>query len=161
MLKESPGAILSGFIRNYGCDEFTVEPIDPETGVPYGSADLGNGNHIYNFVSQMTDSVTCSPGEEIDMAACNFGDWDNLSRFYTGQYGAPNSMHDSEYVGGRLAEDMARVPGEYAIPYITWDCDSECECGGDSVLPAGAYCDLLIEGWLVLYRDIFDTEESH
>ena len=56
---------------------------------------------------------------------------------------------------------MARVPGEYALPYVTWYCDEDCDCEGEGVLPNNEYCELDIEGWLVLYRDIFDTEESH
>lgn len=160
-MADMAGNILSEYISNKGISEFTVEPIDADMGVSYGAVDLGNGNQVYDFISQMTDGVYCTPGNEIDMASCNFQDWDNLSRFYTGQYGAPNAMHDSEYVGGRLADDMARVPGEYALPYVTWYCESDCECGGEGVLPSGDYCELDIEGWLVMYRDIFDTEESH
>lgn len=161
-MTNSPGTILADFLRNIGTEEFTVEPFDSEEHyLPSGCVDLTNGNYVYSFISQMTDGVYCTPGEEPDISAANFGDWDNLSRFYTGQYTAPNSMHDSEYVGGRLAEDMARVQGEYALPYVTYYCDSDCECGGDGVLPGGDYCELDIEGWLVLYRDIFDTEESH
>lgn len=161
MIDNTPGQTLEALIRNYGWDEFTIEPIDSDMGVSYDCHDLGNGNQVYGFISQMTDGVYCTPGEDIDMAACNFQDWDNLSRYYTGQHGAPNAMHDSESIGYTLAEDIARVPGEYATPYVAWYCDEDCECGGDGVLPGGEYCELDIEGWLVLYRDIFDTEESH
>lgn len=161
MINNTSGQTLETLIRNYGWDEFTIEPIDADMGVSHDSYDLGNGNQAYGFISQMTDGVYCTPGNEIDMASCNFQDWDNLSRYYTGQHGAPNVMHDSEYLGGQLAEDIARVPGEYALPYVTWYCAEDCECGGDSVLPNGEYCELDTEGWLILYRDIFDTVESH
>ena len=155
------GETLANILSNKGWSEFTIEPIDSDTGVTYGSFDLGNGNQVYGFISQYSDGVYATPGNDVDLAAANFGDWDNLSRFYTGQHSAPNGMHDSEYVGGRLAEDMARVPGEYALPYVTWYCDEDCDCEGEGVLPNNEYCELDIEGWLVLYRDIFDTEESH
>lgn len=160
-MSNTPGNILADYIDNKGGSEFTIEPIDPDTGILSGATDLGNGNQVYDFISQTTDGVYCAPGNEIDFMSCNLQDWDNLSRFYTGQHTAPAAMHDSEYVGGKLAEDMARVPGEYYLPYIMWWCDSNCDCGGDGVLPGGDYCELDIEGWLVMYRDIFDTEESH
>lgn len=154
MRNTSPGAILAEAIRNRGTDEFTVEPIT-DGRLDYGCIDLTNGNQLYFFISQMTDGVYGTPGDGVDMAACNFGDWDNLSARYTGQHGAPNSMHDSEYVWGQLAEDMAATPGEYALPYVTWHCPDDCECEGEGVLPGGDYCELDIGGWLVLYRDIF------
>ena len=157
----TPGKILAEHLQNRGISEFTVEPIDPDTGILSGSVDLGNGNQVYDFVSNNLDSVMATPGESIDFASCNLSDWDNLSRFYTGQHGSPDCMHDSEYVGGQLAEDIARVPGEYTLPYVTWLCDSDCACGGDGVLPGGDYCELDMEGWLVMYRDIFDTDLVH
>lgn len=156
---ESPGKILSDLIRNFGWSEFTVERTS-DNRIPYGCHDLGNGNHVYGFISDILDGVYCIPGESPDMTACNFRDWTNLSSTYTGQYGGGWSMHDSEFVGGRMADDFARVPGEYALPYVTWYCDADCECGGDGVLPGGEYCELDIEGWLAMYRDIFNTEES-
>lgn len=155
----TPGAILADLIRNRGIYEFTVEPLEPGERPSHGCVDLTNGNQLSFFVSHTTDGVYGSPGSGVDLAACNFGDWVNLSSSYTGQHGAPDSMHDSEFVGGLLSEDMAATPGEYALPYVTWYCDDECECGGDGVLPGGDYCELDIEGWLVLYRDIF-TEEG-
>lgn len=160
-MADMAGNILSEYLGNRGISEFTIEPIDPDMGVSFGAIDLGNGNQVYGFISQMTDGVYCAPGTEIDLVSCNFQDWDNLSHLYTGQWGGGKSMHDSELVGGKLADDMARVPGEYALPYVTWYCESDCDCGGEGVLPSGDYCELDIEGWLVMYRDVFDTEESH
>lgn len=151
----SPGVILAEAIANRGVAEFTVEPLGPGERPSYGCLDLTNGNQLSFFISQDTDVVRGTPGNGVDLSACNFGDWDNLSSAYTGQYGAPDSMHDSEFVGGRLAEDMAATPGEYALPFIDWDCGDDCECEGDGVLPGGDYCETVSEGWVVLYRDIF------
>lgn len=159
-MTNTPGSILSDLIRNHGWDEFTIERTE-DGHVPYDCHDLGNGNHVYGFISSMSDGVYCAPGESPDMAAANLGDWDNLSHMYTGRYGGGWSMHDSEYVGGRMAEDFARVPGEYALPYVTWYCESDCDCEGDGVLPGGDYCEQDTEGWLAMYRNIFDTEETH
>lgn len=155
MSNKTPGVILAEAIRNRGTDEFTVEPLEPGERPAYGCIDLTNGNQLSLFISQMTDGVYATPGSGIDLAACNFGDWDNLSARYTGQWGGGDSMHDSEFVGGQLAEDMANTPGEYALPYVTWYCTDDCECEGEGVLPGGDYCELDIEGWLALYRDIF------
>lgn len=159
-MTNTPGSILSDLIRNKGWNEFTIERTE-DGHVPYGCHDLGNGKHAYGFISSMLDGVYCTPGESPDMSAANLGDWDNLSHMYTGQYGGGWSMHDSEYVGGRMAEDFARVPGEYALPYVTWYCESDCDCEGGGVLPGGDYCEQDIEGWLAMYRNIFDTEETH
>lgn len=46
--------------------------------------------------------------------------WD-LVTGYTGQYGYRGpAMHDSEYIGGRLAEAILEHPGFYQTSYIDW-----------------------------------------
>ena len=47
--------------------------------------------------------------------------WSFFSAGYTGQYGAKKSdpgMHPSEYVGGRLAEDMIEIGGTFVITAV-------------------------------------------
>lgn len=146
---ETPGQIIAREIRNIGNDTFTIEPI-PSSGVEPGCTDLGNGNQYHPFIggSGTVDSPSFTPGEDINLGDIGMGEWDNLSSQYTGQHGAPNSMHDSEYLGGGMAEEIANTPGEYAMPYITWYCETDCECEDDESH------DQDIEGWLILHRDI-------
>lgn len=142
--ERTPGQILSDLVGNHGWTEFTVEFTDPGEGLSTGSFDLGNGHHVYGFISQMTDPLYGRDGA-IDLAASNFGDWTNLSADYTGQHGNPDSMHDSEIFIGKIAEDAAAQIGEYAIPYIMWE-DSET---------TGEDFELFPEGWAILHRNIF------
>jgi hypothetical protein len=63
-------------------------------------------------------------------------EWEVFTDGYSGQYGyAGPVMHSSEYIGGHLAEDIARAPGLYAAVLV--DCaDGE---------PAG---------WAVVFRRV-------
>lgn len=47
--------------------------------------------------------------------------WTAWSHGYTGQWGYSGPvMHDSEYLGGRLAEDILSTPGEYCLMPVTY-----------------------------------------
>lgn len=77
------------------------------------------------------------------------GHWEFFSRGYTGQWGYSGpEMHASEYLGGRLAEDILAEPGIYALVGVRYDCDPDY-CG----IPAGeTWCSdgPHLESWAVL-----------
>lgn len=52
--------------------------------------------------------------------------WDFASAGYTGQQGGGNIMHDSEYIGGRLAQDILSEPGVY-VAVVNNYCDGDME----------------------------------
>lgn len=53
-------------------------------------------------------------------------DWEFFSTGYTGQYGYRGPiMHNSEYIGGRLEEDILSTPGVYAAIVAEWKPDPE------------------------------------
>lgn len=64
-------------------------------------------------------------------------DWEFFSNGYTGQHGYNGPiMHDSEYIGGMLAEDILNEPGIYVAVVSAYIDDSE-----DGIT---------FEGWAVL-----------
>lgn len=158
-LPRTPGETLEYLMAHFGWNEVTVEPIT-DGHIPYDGHDLGNGNYVHGCVSDYHDGcVSGYEGEPIDLSGTSYSDFDNLSARFTGQHGRPNSMHDSEYVGGGLADFIAATPGEWCLPYIQWECSPEScdECDGDGISADGTYCERDIEGWLVLHRDIGDV----
>lgn len=62
-------------------------------------------------------------------------DWTEFSHGYTTQHGVQTPMHNSEYVGGRLADDMLAKPGYYVAVACTWDGD-------------------VTEGWMLMFREL-------
>jgi hypothetical protein len=70
--------------------------------------------------------------------------WEFFSTGYTGQYGYRGPiMHNSEFIGGRLADDILSTPGVYAAVVADWSCgedSDDCEDSG---------CDHA-EGWAVV-----------
>jgi len=63
-------------------------------------------------------SITATEGEEPDVDAAE--EWQLLSG-YTGQYSYNGPvMHDSEYIGGRLAADILAKPGFYVAVPVVW-----------------------------------------
>ena len=80
-------------------------------------------------------------------------DWEAFSGGYTGQYGYSGPvMHASEFIGGRLAEDILNTPGTYVICSVDVNCDPDApECyDGDKEdrMNIGCYCEPA--GWVVL-----------
>lgn len=70
--------------------------------------------------------------------------WQALDN-YTGQHGYNGPvMHASEFIGGRLADDMVRISAEYEAEGtpLVWTV-TLAACGDDPENPAG---------WVVLYR---------
>ena len=53
--------------------------------------------------------------------------WTEFSHGYTGQYGVASPMHNSEFIGGLLADDIRETPGTYVAVVCYWSCDDECE----------------------------------
>lgn len=77
--------------------------------------------------------------------------WEFFSRGYTGQHGYSGpEMHQSEFLGGRLAEDILTTPGEYALAIVYYECDEDCQ----HLWPDGEEScgDMHIESWVVLNR---------
>lgn len=65
---------------------------------------------------------------------------------YSGQINGSSGfiMHNSEYMGGRLADYILEAPGLYACIVADWDCTEDCEldCDGDHA-----------EGWAVVTKE--------
>jgi hypothetical protein len=80
-------------------------------------------------------------------------EWEAFSVGYTGQHGYNGAvMHASEYLGGRLAEDILESPGTYVVCAVEVDCSDEDEtvCY-DTVEDVRDYgCDCAPAGWIVL-----------
>jgi hypothetical protein len=66
--------------------------------------------------------------------------WSFFSAGYSGQYGYSGPiMHNSEYIGGRLADDIIATPGIYAAVVAYWtNDDPDDDAGSDS------------EGWAIV-----------
>ena len=80
--------------------------------------------------------------------------WEFFSRGYTGQHGYNGpEMHQSEYLGGRLADDILATPGEYAVVGVNYDCDEDM-CG-EHWDPMTQRCPEFphVESWVVVRRD--------
>lgn len=68
--------------------------------------------------------------------------WEFFSHGYTGQYGYNGPvMHNSEYIGGKLARDILTTPGIYAAVVADWSPD---ESEGQT------WDDDRYEGWAVV-----------
>jgi hypothetical protein len=66
-------------------------------------------------------------------------DWEFFSTGYTGQYGYRGPiMHDSEFIGGRLADDILAAPGIYCAVVADWSPEDGAEDGDN------------FEGWAVV-----------
>lgn len=76
------------------------------------------------------------------------GDWTLFTDGYTGQYGYSGPiMHNSEYIGGRLAEDILDTPGFYVALVCYWP-DDEDTTDEDREID-GDYA----EGWAIARLD--------
>lgn len=69
--------------------------------------------------------------------------WSVMSDGYTGQQGGGNVMHNSEFIGGRLARDILATPGYYVAVYCTWTPEDDTDEDEDDT----------VEGWAVAYRE--------
>jgi hypothetical protein len=68
------------------------------------------------------------------------GGW-SLMDGYSGQSGYSGPiMHDSEYIGGNLAQDILDTPGYYVVIASYYDGDTEED-------------DMVAEGWAVAYKE--------
>lgn len=85
-----------------------------------------------------------------------------LMNGYSGQQGYRGPvMHSSEFIGGRMADDILSEPGIYVATTahgVDSECDSE-ECNGDGTPD----CNHGDHGWVVLYRpdysDIYNCRD--
>lgn len=126
-----------------------------ENGVPVTAAEL-NGVMDIDHVIEVLPTGHVRPRadiyaptlhqEEIESGA----GWEPI-RGYSGQYfptaegRAKNFiMHNSEFIGGRLADDILSRPGIYVVVVATWDPDEEDDDDDGETL---------IEGWAVLYQE--------
>jgi hypothetical protein len=75
--------------------------------------------------------------------------WETWSQGYTGQYSYQGPvMHNSEYLGGRMASDLLAEPGVYVLTPAHWRPTIEDEADPDFNIDN--YDD--IEGWVVLKK---------
>lgn len=71
-------------------------------------------------------------------------DWETWSQGYTGQYGYSGPvMHNSEYLGGRMASDLLADPGTYVVTAATWTHIDEDNNDDEPYF---------VEGWVVLKK---------
>jgi hypothetical protein len=82
-----------------------------------------------------------------------------LLRGYTGQYGYNGPvMHPSEFIGGRLAEDILETPGYYVALVVSASCDYDGST--DCTVEVGCECEPA--GWAIAFKPLPDTaEEEH
>ena len=123
-----------------------------------------NCDSSYDVVATYRDALDYPPGKSLGYApevfvpgiVDDYGDvhitgeawicgdgWEFFSRGYTGQFGAKLSdpvMHESEFVGGRLARDMIQTGGTFVATSVHIDLD-----GDDGSEPVTA-------GWVVLRK---------
>lgn len=65
--------------------------------------------------------------------------WETWSQGYTGQYSYSGPvMHNSEYLGGRMAADLLADPGVYVVTAAEWSPEDDDEDD-----------DLYYEGWVI------------
>lgn len=78
--------------------------------------------------------------------------WGFFTTGYSGQYNYSGPiMHNSEYIGGRLARDILDTPGYYVAVVSYYSPEHWAECLGISV--AEAEDADRVEGWAVAYRE--------
>lgn len=79
--------------------------------------------------------------------------WELFTRGYSGQYGYNGPvMHESEYIGGRLARDILSEPGYYVALTVTGIHADNCTCDKDEF--HGDESDSDMYGWTVAYRPV-------
>ena len=143
----TPGERLEEWLNDRGTmNARIISSNSPDLGMEVDAHDLGNGYHVCLDTEDSGDPIYgWSNSGEIEYANIPAG-FSNLSVCFTGQYGSPNCMHNSEYVGGRLASLIAKTPGLWRFPVVMWDCDDDCEECDETD------CEPVIEGWLVLAK---------
>lgn len=79
--------------------------------------------------------------------------WELFTAGYSGQYSYNGPvMHESEYIGGRLARDILAQSGYYVALTVTGIHGDDCTC--DETEFHGDDSDSDIYGWAVAYRPI-------
>ena len=158
-MTNTPEQTLLDLIQQFGWTSWEIGLGDSQ------EHDLGNGlsvsglNHECTVRADSTEIAGC----RYDLHGSGLDQFTNVSARHTGQYGGPDSLHDSESLSaGMLSQYMQ--PGEYAIAFLDW------ECGGNDdhymeELPADFdhdECETTPEGWLFLTneRDYF-TVRAH
>lgn len=99
---------------------------------------VGHSGRIYDRVEGVyAPEVFHSETDDVEIVS---SDWEAFSAGYTGQWGYNGPvMHQSEYLGGALADDILSTPGVYVV------CTVE-------VLPSDDDPDPFPAGWIVLRR---------
>lgn len=82
---------------------------------------------------------------ELDPYSAERHGW-TLMGGYTGQYGGGDTMHNSEFIGGRMAEDILSTPGVYVALVCYWDPEGPEDGDGE--------VEDYVEGWAVARRDL-------
>lgn len=146
---ETPGERLSYWLRSSGRSAARIVLSDhPDIGMEVDVFDLGNGYSVCVDTEDPGDFVEARAREDEVTYDIPKG-FSNLSRWFTEVNWSPDCMHDSEFVGGGLAEVLANLLGVWRFPRVMWDEDEEItvEAGTDT-----------IEGWMVLYAPHPDDE---
>ena len=154
-MTSTPEQTLLDLINHFGWTSWEIGLGDSQ------EHDLGNGLSVSGLNLDTFVRANQEYGYALDET--DLGQFTNVSARHTGQYGGPDSLHDSESLSaGMLSQYMQ--PGEYAIAFLDW------ECGGNDdhymeELPADFDhddCELYSEGWLFLTdeRDFF-TVRAH
>lgn len=72
------------------------------------------------------------------------GEWSLLTGYSRQDHYSGPGMHDSEYVGGGLADHIIETPGYYVVVACVWQCTDGCEeeCAESHT-----------EGWAVAFKE--------
>ncbi len=100
--------------------------------------------HADGTVTDLVSGIWAPSLYDGDLSQMAGHDW-RLMDGYSGQYMyAGPVMHPSEYIGGRMADDILSTPGYYVAIVADYPCaDHAGECGCDTV-----------DGWAVAYMPI-------
>ena len=145
-MTSTPEQTLLDLIHHFGWTSWGIGLGDSQ------EHDLGNGlsvsglNHDYTVRADSTETA----GYRYDLHGSDLGQFTNVSARHTGQYGGPDSLHDSETLSaGMLSQYMQ--PGEYAISFIDWVCAPGDDCGVED--DDHSECEPYSEGWLFLTNE--------
>lgn len=129
--------------------DYAPQPITADTlddMVEFDSPFLINGDGTAELSGNFAPNVYGEQGQnDPEIEASPKKGWEFM-RGYTGQYGYNGpEMHTSEFLGGRMAEDIVNTPGEYAVVAVQYLCDEFC-----------GFCDdeTHLESWAVIRRNI-------
>lgn len=96
------------------------------------------------YAPEMEDDYDYDGGSFIYSHGASEREWSPMYG-YSGQYGYSGPiMHASEFIGGRMADDILAEPGLYVVVIVPGGCDDSDDCTD------GCTCEPEPAGWVVL-----------